>query len=155
MNLEYKDNIISDDEHLNKENPATTHFKLKIITPLRIMEKRGIRADLPFSILIRSLIRRTTSILNTYGDGEPELDYSGLAKQAIDIKTCSNHLFWFDYQRYSARQDKKMFMGGLTGEIEYAGNLQPFLPFFKMAEKVHVGKNTSFGLGKIKIKIKI
>jgi len=126
--------------------------RIKLMTPLRIMERQKERANLPFSLLARSLIRRTTSLLNTYGDGEPELDYSYLAKQAQDIQVKENQLSWFDWQRYSARQDTKMFMGGLTGEIEYQGDIAPMIPFFRMAEKVHVGKNTAFGLGKIQLK---
>ena len=70
----------------------------------------------------------------------PDFDYSGLVKKALDVKTRHNHLSWFDYQRYSVRQDRKMLMGGLTGEIEYAGNLQLFLSFLKMVGKVGIRK---------------
>lgn len=125
--------------------------RIKLMTPLRILEGQKDRPDLPFSVLVRSLIRRTTSLLNAYGKGEPELDYSYLAKQAQDIQVKDNQLSWFDWQRYSARQDTKMFMGGLTGEIEYQGDMAPMIPFLKMAETVHAGKNTAFGLGKIQL----
>ncbi len=103
-------------------------------------------------MLVRSLIRRTTALLNTYGEGEPDLDYPNLVKKAETIRVMDNQLSWFDWQRYSARQDKKMFMGGLTGEIEYQGELTQIIPFFRMAEMVHAGKNTTFGLGKIQLK---
>ena len=126
-------------------------LKIKIITPLRITGKPAGKPNLPFPVLIKSLIRRTTSLLNTYGDGEPELDYSDIAKLAQNIKTTENQLFWFDWKRYSARQERKMFMGGLTGCIEYKGDMTPFIPFFEMAQIVHAGKNTAFGLGKIEI----
>lgn len=44
-------------------------------------------------------------------------------------------LKWHDWERYSARQDTKMKMGGFTGRIAFEGNLGEFL---------HVGKGTSF-----------
>lgn len=134
------------------DHTSKDRLRIKIITPLRIMGKQNAQAVLPFPVLVRSLIRRTTSLLNTYGNGEPKLDYTHLAKTARDIRVTDNQLSWFDWQRYSARQDKKMFMGGLTGEIEYQGNLDPFMPFLEMVEWVHAGKNTAFGLGKIQIK---
>jgi len=127
-------------------------IRLKIKTPLRIMGKDMGRAELSFPLLVSSLIRRMTSLLNTYGKGEPTLDYSNLVKKAREIRVTDNQLSWFDWQRYSARQDKKMFMGGLVGEVEYQGELEPFLPFIRMAEMVHAGKNTTFGLGKVQIK---
>jgi len=133
----------------HKASEPANRLKIKIITPLRIQVKHNGRPDLLFPVLIRSLIRRTTSLLNTYGDGEPELDYSNIAKKAAQVTVTDSQLSWFDWQRYSARQDKKMFMGGLTGKIEYKGDMTLFMPFLKMAEKVHAGKNTAFGLGKI------
>ncbi len=150
--------------------PSPEQIKLTFITPLRIQGK-NIRIhdqhsavpELSFSLLIRSLIRRTTSLLNTYGEGEPDLDYSGIVQKAALVQTMqfttgNDKLSWFDWKRYSARQDKKMFMGGLIGEIEYKAckerDLSIFMPFLRMAEKVHAGKNTSFGLGKINISLK-
>lgn len=135
------------------ESAPCDRARITIKTPLRIMDKKNGQAVLPFPVLIRSLIRRITALLNIYGEGEPELDYSDLAQKAQHVMVKDNQLTWFDWQRYSARQDKKMFMGGLTGEIEYQGDLMPFYPFFRVAEKVHAGKNTAFGLGKICIDI--
>ena len=44
-----------------------------------------------------------------------------------------------------------MFMGGLVGSVIYEGDLGEYLPLIEFSEKAHLGKNTSFGLGKIKI----
>ncbi|MBF0232997.1 MAG: CRISPR system precrRNA processing endoribonuclease RAMP protein Cas6 [Desulfamplus sp.] len=122
---------------------------MEIHTPLRIISRQVPVARLPFTLLLRNIIRRTTSLLNVYGDGEPDMDYAGLVALSEKISISANSLKWFDWKRYSSTQDKKMFMGGLVGKIEYQGDFTPFLPFMKMAEKVHVGKNTAFGLGKV------
>lgn len=124
---------------------------LKIKTPFRVGSKPGARPDLPFDLLVRSLIRRCTALFNTYGQGEPPLDYPELVKKAGEVRITDNRLSWFDWQRYSSRQDKKMFMGGLVGQVTYQGELEPFIPFLDMARIVHAGKNTAFGLGKIEI----
>ena len=46
-----------------------------------------------------------------------------------------------------------MLLGGLQGEIKYKGNLAIFMPFLMVAKDLHLGKQTSFGLGKIDVKI--
>ena len=42
-----------------------------------------------------------------------------------------------------------MNLGGLTGAVTYKGPLDEFLPLIEFSEMVHIGKQTSFGLGKI------
>ena len=126
-------------------------LKIQMITPLRILKGTGGRADLPFSLFLRSMIRRTTSLLNVYGQGEPQGDYALLIKKAEAVKTVKTYFCWTDWKRYSNRQERKMFMGGLTGSVVYEGDFRPFAEVMDMSQKVHVGKNTAFGLGKIKI----
>ena len=46
---------------------------------------------------------------------------------------------------------KKDVHGGLVGSVTYEGDLGEYLPLIEFSEKAHLGKNTSFGLGKIKI----
>ncbi len=46
-----------------------------------------------------------------------------------------------------------MLMGGIVGSIVYKGEIGAFMPFIQFCEKVHLGKQTSFGLGKIKAEI--
>ena len=133
------------------QNKNPDHVTLKLQTPFRIRTKTGQGPDLPFDLLMRSLVRRCTALFNTYGDGEPALNYPDLVKKACRVRLADNRLAWFDWQRYSSRQEKKMYMGGLLGEAAYQGDLGPFLPFLRMAETVHAGKNTAFGLGKIEL----
>jgi hypothetical protein len=138
----------------NQQTLPVQRLQIRLITPLRIAGREKGPADLPFDILIRSLIRRNTALLNTWGQGEPDLNYPDLAQKAADVTIADNRLAWFDWKRYSARQDKKMFMGGLTGEITYTGDLTPFMPLLYMGQTVHAGKNTAFGLGKYSLEIK-
>jgi CRISPR/Cas system endoribonuclease Cas6 (RAMP superfamily) len=44
-----------------------------------------------------------------------------------------------------------MKLGGLIGDITFEGNITPFLPFLTLGRYIHVGKGTSFGLGKYEI----
>ena len=77
------------------------------------------------------------------------MDYKGLVARAKTIKVIDTDLSWFDWQRFSQRQDKAMLMGGMIGSITYEGKLGEFLPLVDFCSKVHLGKQTAFGLGKI------
>ncbi len=128
-------------------------MKLILVTPLRLKYCNKFQADLPFHLLVRAMLRRISSLMNIYGKGEPALNYKGLVKKAYDVETVVKNLSWYDWQRYSFRQDKKMLMGGMTGTITYKGNLGEYLPLIDFCRKVHIGKQTSFGLGKIDTEI--
>jgi CRISPR/Cas system endoribonuclease Cas6 (RAMP superfamily) len=96
------------------------------------------------------MLRRCASLLDCYGDGEPALDYRGLVKRAGEVIVVEADLKWFDWKRYSHRQDKSMLMGGMTGSVTYEGNISEFMPLVDFCAEVHVGKQTAFGLGKIR-----
>ena len=127
-------------------------FRLRLIleTPLRLKFENRLKADLPFHVFVRAMLRRISSLLNCYGDGEPPLDYRGLVKRAEAIRIVEDSLTWFDWRRYSFRQDKEMLMGGMAGSVTYQGNIGEYIPLIEFCSKVHLGKQTSFGLGKIK-----
>jgi len=130
-------------------SPASLTVRLQ--TPLRLKFQNTLRAELPFHLLIRAALRRLATLNQHYGGGEPPLDYRGLVARAQAVAIQTSRLQWFDWQRYSNRQDKAMLMGGMIGAITYQGNLAEFLPLLRYAEKVHLGKATTFGLGKIAI----
>ena len=44
-----------------------------------------------------------------------------------------------------------MQLRGLVGSIGFSGDLTPLVPFFRMAEVTHVGKGTSYGLGRLRV----
>ena len=44
-----------------------------------------------------------------------------------------------------------MDFSGLLGTIEYEGRLTPFVPWLYAAQRLHIGRNTTFGMGKIEV----
>lgn len=49
---------------------------------------------------------------------------------------------------YSSSQKARMQFGGLEWELEYVGEMTPFLPW-QRAEVTHLGGKTTFGFGRI------
>ncbi|GAB5046954.1 CRISPR system precrRNA processing endoribonuclease RAMP protein Cas6 [Thermodesulfovibrio sp. TK110] len=129
-----------------------TKLSLNILTPIRIKYERTLVQRLDFHILIRSLIRRLTLLYYFHcGKQPPQLDVKSLIEKAKKVKILNDNTRWYDWERYSSRQNTRMKLGGVIGEITYEGEIIPFMPFVKAGEILHVGKGTSFGLGKYEI----
>jgi len=126
-------------------------LEIRLKTPLRLKYLNHLESALPFHVLVRAMLRRISSLENSYGAGEPDIDYRELVKIAEAVTTSASSLRWFDWKRYSSRQEQSMLMGGITGNVTYSGGIAGFLPLIRFCEKVHLGKQTSFGLGKIEI----
>ncbi|MBW6521323.1 MAG: CRISPR system precrRNA processing endoribonuclease RAMP protein Cas6 [Desulfoarculaceae bacterium] len=122
-------------------------------TPLRLKHDNQLQDGLPFHLLIRTVLRRISTLESTYGgSGEPALDYRGLVARATGVAMTKSSCRWIDIERYSNRQRTAMLMGGITGTISYqADDLSEFIPLLRYCETVHLGKQTSFGLGRIRI----
>lgn len=137
------------------ENPTAVDRQLKLTleTPLRFKIDNHLSDTLTFPILTKIMIRRVATLMESFGEKPLAFDYPTLAQKAETVNIVANHLEWFDWRRYSNRQKRKMNFGGLTGSIVYSGKIDEFMPFIRFCEKVHLGKQTTFGLGKIKAEI--
>lgn len=141
LNLEF--------ETLNLSSNDSKSLTLNFLTPTRIIYNSHLAFDLEFHLLIRQLLRRISMLLYFHcGIDLSTLDFKGIIEKSKDVIVKQKSLKWYDWERYSFRQDTRMKMGGFIGEITFEGNIEPFMPLIKACEMLHVGKGTSFGLGK-------
>jgi CRISPR-associated endoribonuclease Cas6 len=126
-------------------------LRLSFLTPARLKFGEDLVNTLDFHVLFRNLIRRISLLSYFHCGYQLEADFRQLIHEAAGIRTKNSTLRWYDWERYSGRQQERMKLGGLIGEITYTGELSPFFPYLQLGELIHVGKGTSFGLGKYEI----
>jgi len=118
-------------------------------TPTRLVYNGHLTVDLEFHMLIRQLLRRLSLLSYFHNGGDPSgWNFKGMIERAEEVNVAKKGLRWHDWERYSARQETRMKMGGFVGEISFEGDIGPFMPLIRAGEVLHVGKGTSFGLGK-------
>ena len=120
------------------------NIKLKFITPLRIKkDNRFLRSDeIELKSLINSIYQRQMKIL---GREYKKFPYE------IKGEIISKSLQFKELTRLSNRQKTTMNMGGIIGEIEFKNLNKECFEVLKLGELLGVGKQTVFGLGKIKV----
>ncbi|MFH1963128.1 MAG: CRISPR system precrRNA processing endoribonuclease RAMP protein Cas6 [bacterium] len=143
-------NLKSEIVNLNTHDPQS--LTLNFLTPCRVIYNGYLTKDLEFHILVRNLLRRIALLSYFHCNCDTsQIDFRGIIEQAEQIKVESYDratLRWYDWERYSARQDTRMKMGGFVGKITFEGDIEPFMPLIRAGEVLHVGKGTSFGLGR-------
>ena len=131
-----------------KRLKAKDKIVMRTLTPIRI-KKQGkfIKNNINLMDILLSLKRRVTALSYYYCN--KEFKFPLIEDLIKDVET--NLIFekWLELSRFSTRQQTKMKMGGLMFEMEISGDLSKLYPYLKLAEFVHIGKNASFGLGKI------
>jgi hypothetical protein len=124
---------------------------LEFVTPTRLTQDDKL-VDLPeFHILIRRLLGRLSSLSRFHHDTPLDIDFRALIEAAKQVTIAKHTLHWHDWERYSNRQQTRMKLGGVKGTVSYTGELEPFLLFLMLGAWTHVGKGTSFGLGKYRV----
>jgi len=118
---------------------------LKFVTPLRIKkENKFIRIEeLELKDVINSIYQRSLKLQN-----------KGFSKLPFEIKgeIIKKDLHFKKLKRFSNRQKTKMNLDGIVGEIEIQNLSKEEYEILKLGEIIGVGKQTTFGLGKIEVK---
>ncbi len=136
-------------EDFTKNCPVNTScVTVDFVTPLR-MKIKGKLVDVPeFHLIVSSIIRRIEAMYMVHSGTEVSIPYPSLVKKAREIKIREKITHWYDWKRYSHRQRGRMKLGGIVGSVTYEGDITPFNPYLAIGSLLHIGKNTSFGLGK-------
>ncbi len=132
---------------LDTSAQGTQRVRVLLTTPCRFKEGNRLSGDLPFKTLFLLIVRRLRALWALDGASVSYDNFREMMDMAESVRTVEQDLSWKDWTRYSSRQKTYMQLGGLQGSIVYEGRIAPFLPFLAMAEKLHIGKQTSFGLG--------
>jgi len=139
------------DLHLAPEKSAPGQMSIDFQTMTRIKFGDIFVRHVEFHMLVRSLLRRLSALYYFHHGLEWKAEFVDLIKRAEQVIRVSDRTRWVDWERYSHRQDARMNLGGVVGQVTYQGDLAEFLPILKLGELVHVGKACTFGMGKYRM----
>jgi len=140
-----------DDAVARAQTLASGSVALRFLTPTHLV-RDGDPVRVPeFAALARALLRRLTVLALFHGGEAPSGLFALLARHAEGVRLVSWQGEWRDWERYSARQDRRMTFGGLVGTAVYEGDVEPFLPYLVYGQAVHAGKRCTFGEGRYRV----
>lgn len=126
-------------------------LKVKFVTPLRVKRDGKLTDNIDFGTLVRGIIRRAVNLAYFHCDSMLEEGFSELSRTADSVSLVHGDTRWVEFQRYSGRQKEILSLGGVVGELTFRNVPGVFMPYLELGERIHVGKNTGFGFGKIKV----
>lgn len=129
----------------------TEKLTLQFVTPLRIQKQDKILTyEITARDFLSALVRRYFLLLEFYGEDYQATDFAALIEQAQQV-ACDVDFHWCDWQRYSNRQQQAMKLGGVLGNVTLRGDLSPFLLMLQAGQWLHIGKETTFGMGQYQV----
>lgn len=144
-----KDYVVSRLENIETSN----NLKIRLETPLRIRRKdqfghQFLLEEITFFEFFKQCSLRLKLLSENYGM-PLDYDYQNLMKKSQTIEISENNLWRHDSMRYSNRQNEKLDLDGMLGEIKFGGqNLKLYLPYLLAAEFLQIGSACGLGLGK-------
>lgn len=109
------------------------------------------RDEIPFGVLFARIRDRISTLRGLYGEGPPEVDFRALGERADLVRTVRCDLKYHNVRRRSSRTGAVHGIGGVTGRVDYAGDLAEFLPWLRAAWWTGVGRHTVWGNGAVQV----
>ncbi len=120
-------------------------------TPLRIRRNGALLEDIDFQTIIRNITNRLEAVAARYGGWVDRAEAERIQILSAEVSVIQKHLELKNMKRYSNRLGEKMDFSGLLGSIQFEGELTPFVPWLYAAQILHMGRNTTFGMGRIEV----
>jgi hypothetical protein len=134
--------------------PVPDRLTLEILTPLRIKRDNHLvtPARFRFADLFGTLLRRISLLSHFHTDHPLEADFVRLTTRVAEVRHHKPRLQWYDWTRYSSRQETPLDMGGIIGQFDLHGaDLTEFWPYLWLGQWTHAGKGATLGLGRYRI----
>ncbi len=121
--------------------------RLRFTTPTELKSGGQPVSRPEFGVLFRRLRDRVSNLRAFYQGGPLEIDFTSLAAEADRTRIVECRLREQVERRWSSRTHQRHPLGGFAGEVEYEGELGPFLGFLRAGEWTGVGRQTVWGKG--------
>jgi hypothetical protein len=120
--------------------------KIYLDSPLRLLSGGSIANAFDFGLLLRSQMRRCSSLFAYYGEGELELDYVFLSQEAAKV-TSPGNAFNFSKPQWALHAR----LGGILGAGDFTGLADGMFPLLRLGSYLNAGKGAAYGLGAYRI----
>lgn len=146
-----------------KATDAPAQLTMQFLTPFRYQQNNRIVSHpdhLDSTTFIASLYNRIRLCQDNHNpDHVWDIGYDSYHhfKEDIESLTIAVDISANHVPRRSNRQQRKMQLYGLQGEIHLSGDAQTIarlMPALRLGEKLHIGKNTTMGLGQYQLLLK-
>jgi hypothetical protein len=124
---------------------------VRFLTPTELKAEGAVASRPEFPILFARIRDRIATLRAAYGGGAIEVDFAGIGERAARVRLSRCEIQWEWRERRSGSSGEFHPLGGLTGEVEYAGSLAEFLPWLRAAQFTGVGRQTVWGKGEVQV----
>ncbi len=154
--------VIYEDQRLSNLTPKLSndqtselpeHLTIEFLSPTRIKQRKMLvekTKDYPltFPLLIHSIFRRAY-LLHFFHQSEDLPPYQEPEVESLEI--VERDFEWLQFEHYSNRSKRRVPNSGFIGSIKYSGDWHSYFPLLQLGEKIHIGKEITFGLGKFAV----
>ncbi len=127
------------------EPPESGQAEIQIKTPTQLVTKGKTLKSIDGPILFRRLWQRIAAW------GEYQLSRQIKPPFFDEIEVKQDETYWWQVERWSSRQQKRLDVSGLVGKVIFSGLDNFTWGLLRLGEHLHIGKNTTSGLGKYQI----
>ena len=121
--------------------------RIQFKTPVTLKYQGTIQEKLIWEAVIAAVFRRLYILDCFEGLDCDEMRWQGDEPEVLDESSGI-----ISVRRYSGTQDQKMTLWGVKGDMLLSEIPQELLPVLLAGEIMHIGKNTSFGFGRYRVK---
>lgn len=136
-------------------NPGHGLLHLECETPLWWESRKRLLTEPSCEDLVKLANRRLVGLSSLYGALDPEDESAFFARLELarDVRLVRSTLRPRTWERRSDERHEVHPMKGLIGDAVWEGPIGVLLPWFEAARLVLVGKQTSFGLGRVRFSV--
>jgi hypothetical protein len=135
----------------DRSEPSPGRLTLRFLSPTELKHEGAVALRPEFGLLFRRLRDRISTLRWLYQGGALAVDFDELGRRADSVRLVRDALRRIRLERHSSRTGQTHPLGGLAGEVEYAGDFSPFLPYLRAGEWMGVGRQTVWGKGHFSI----
>ena len=130
--------------------PPASRCSLAFRTPTDL-KGASRREAVPFHLLFARVRDRISALQTCFAQRPFAVDFPAIGARAFLINTLRSDLKYNAVSRRSSRTGQTHEIGGLTGSVDYEGELTEFLPWLNAARWTGVGRHTVWGNGEIEV----
>lgn len=136
---------------LAPESAPLRRLDVRFETPAWIEEDGALALGLSFDALFRAIHRRLRVTAALFGELDDAFEAASepLLRAAEGIQQTARATRVVRWQRFERTLGRHLQRSGIMGSASFAGVLEPFAPYLRAAEQLHVGKLGSEGLGRL------